>query len=122
MEKEILADIEVDQSSKSKRREFREKIQERADRRKQRQEEKGRVQKESRAKKEDRKKQKESQRFAVTWFHLVSCFGSFRGYRGGLDVSPHETAPQACWAILCRVGLWFPRSKLCTQDTTEILP
>lgn len=68
VEKEILADIEVDQSSKSKRREFREKIQERADRRKQRQEEKGRVQKESRAKKEDRKKQKESQRFAESKF------------------------------------------------------
>ena len=45
MEKEILADIEEDFASKSKRREFREKLAVRADRKKERQEEKEKQQK-----------------------------------------------------------------------------
>ena len=45
VEKEILADIEEDFASKSKRREFREKLAVRADRKKERQEERDKQQK-----------------------------------------------------------------------------
>lgn len=67
MEKEILADIEEDQSAKSARRAFREKIAQRAERKKQRQEGREQELKESQARKEQRRKQKETQRFAVPW-------------------------------------------------------
>ena len=58
-EKEVLADIEEDQAAKSKRREFREKIQDRADKKKARQEEKAWLEKETKAKKDERKNRKE---------------------------------------------------------------
>ena len=65
VEREILADVEEDQATKSQRREFRERLQERADRRKRRQEEKEVAEKESLARKEERRKNTETRGLRV---------------------------------------------------------
>ena len=67
VEREILADIEEDQATKSQRREFRERLQERADRRKRRQEEKEAAEKESLARQEERRKNTETRGLRVSW-------------------------------------------------------
>lgn len=76
VEKEILANIEEDQSAKSARRAFREKIAQRAERKKQRQEGREQELKESQARKEQRRKQKETQRFAESSKYKASTSAS----------------------------------------------